>query len=139
MRKLWIVAVLAIVAVALGCGAGGGAAESVAKKILEAGKAGDFDTIAKYMDWKGIYDQIPEEARGGKSFEDCKKEAIEAAKKEVKPEKDFEYQILEVKEEGDTATVKTKTRKNKDAEWREDTVTFKKIDGTWKTTLGMGM
>jgi hypothetical protein len=139
MRKLWIVAVLAVVVVAFGCGAGGGSAESVAKKILEAGKAGDFDTIAKYMDWKGIYDQLPEEARAGKSFEDWKKESIEAAKKEVKPEKDFEYEILEVKEEGDTATVKTKTRPNKDAEWREDTVTFKKIDGTWKTTLGMGM
>jgi hypothetical protein len=139
MRKLWIVAVLAVVVVAFGCGAGGGSAESAAKKMLEATKKGDFDTIAKYIDWKAAYDQLSEEQRAAKKFEDWKKEQIAEVKPLFKPEKDFEYEILEAKEEGDTATVKVKSRENKDAEWREDTVTFKKVDGAWKTTMGMAM
>lgn len=138
----WKISVEGMKAFDLGPGFPGGISrrgqtiQAAVKKMLEATRAGDFKTIAGYIDWKAIYDQIPEEMRGGKEFEDWKNEVIETAGKEVKPEKDFEYEILEVKEEGDTATVKVKTRENKDAEWREDTVKFKKVDGAWKTTMG---
>jgi ketosteroid isomerase-like protein len=141
MNKVWLVVVLAVTVIALGCGAGG-SAESAAKKILEATKTGDADTILDHMDLKGMYESLPEMARGGLKYEDWEKKTREQMKKMFEPNPEFEYEIISCKEEGDTATLKTKTKEHKDSEWEERETTLKKIDGTWKITAdsfgGMG-
>ncbi len=133
MRKVWLVAVLGVTVIAFGCGPGG--AEGTAKKLLEATKSGDADVILDHLDLKGMYESLPETAREALKYEDWVKEAREGMKENIKPNKEFEYEIISSKQEGDTATVKVKTKENKEAEWKEREVPFKKIDGKWKITM----
>jgi hypothetical protein len=141
MKRLWLVAVLAIFTVSLGCGGGGGA-KGAATALLEAQKTGDVEAAMEYMDLEGIYAEMKKMTEGmGEmavempKFEEWKKQFIAEAKKDAKPNKDFAYEIVEATETGDTATVKVKTKDKKDAEWKENTVTFKKIGGKWKLTV----
>jgi len=134
MKKVLFITVLAVVAIVLGCGAGGGAKGTV-EKLFKAVQKGDADTLSNYIDWKGIYESIPEEYRGEAKFEDWEKEARDGMKKEIKPEEGFEYEVLSAEEKGDTATVKVKIKENKDAKWEERTIPLKKIDGKWKITM----
>jgi hypothetical protein len=138
MNKVWCVLILAVFAVAIGCGAGGGA-KGAAEKVLKAVQAGDSDTIMDHIDLKGIYEMQKKqmEAFGQEvpEYDEWEKSFREDGKKDAKPNKEFKYEIIDVKEEGDTATIKVKTKENKDAEWEEDTVTMKKIDGKWKLTM----
>jgi len=135
MKRALFVALLGLIAIALGCGPGGGA-EGTAKKLLEATKTGDADTLADHIDWKGMYESIPEEYRGDKTVEDFEKEARAEMKKHTdEANEEFEYEILSCEEEGDTATLKVKTKENKDADWEERTIILKKIDGKWVITM----
>ena len=134
MRKVGVVVVLAVTVIAFGCG-GGGSAKSVAVKILEAGKTGDADVLLDHMDLKGMYEaNVPEDAREQLKYEDWEKQTREAMKTGVKANPDLEYEVISAEEKGDSATVKVKTKDNKDAEWEENTVILKKIDGKWKLT-----
>jgi hypothetical protein len=144
MKRFWLVAVLAIFAVSLGCagGGGGGSAKGAAKALLEARKTGDVESAMEYMDLQGIYDEMKKMTEGMgdmaaemPKFEEWKKQFIAEAKKNPEVNKEFTYEIVEATETGDTATVKVKTKDKKDAEWEEETFTFKKIDGKWKLTV----
>ncbi len=138
MKKVWCVVILAVFALVIGCGAGGGA-KGAAEKILKAVQSGDSDTIMDHMDLKGFYEMQKKqmEAYGAEvpTYDEWEKDFREKGKTDAKPNKEFKYEIIEVKEEGDTATVKVKTKENKEAEWEEITVTMKKIDGKWKISM----
>jgi hypothetical protein len=75
MKTLWVVTVVAGIAIACGCGTRGGptpgavardadTAEAAADKSFEASKAGDVDTVVGYFDLKGAYDEMSDEQRG---------------------------------------------------------------------------
>ena len=140
MKKFWIVIVLATIAISLGCGGDGGAgAGAAAKKMLDAMKEGDMDTVLKYVDLKGLYDKQSEEQRkamGITDFEAYEKMTkgmltamFEASKEETA---ELEFKILGSQVKDDVTIVKFKTRKNAEAEWEEDEIPFKKVGGTWK-------
>jgi hypothetical protein len=136
MKKVWLVVVLAVTVIAFGCGAGGGGGvEATAKKLLDATKSGDVDAWLDHIDLKGMYEaQVPAGAREQVKYEDFVKTTRDAMKRGLKPNPEFEYQIISSEEKGDTATVKVKTKESKDAKWEEADVPFKKIDGKWKLT-----
>ncbi len=134
MRKVWCVAILAVFALTIGCGAGGGA-EGAAKKILEGIKKGDNSVIFDHVDLKGFYEaSVPEAQREEFPFEKFEKMMREAAEKEKEVPEGFEYEILGSEVKGDVTIVKVKVKENKDAEWEEQEVPFKQIDGKWKIT-----
>ncbi|MBN1918845.1 MAG: DUF4878 domain-containing protein [Verrucomicrobia bacterium] len=136
MSRICVGLVLVMFAVTMGCTCGGGGnAESTATRMLDAIKANDVEAAMNYMDLKTMYDKITETLKAAQQevpkFEDWKKEFIEQAKKEAKdnPQK-FDYKNLEVKEEGDTATVTVEIKED-DKDWKKQTVTLKKVDGKW--------
>jgi len=139
MKRLWIVVVLAVIAVGFGCGGGGGGAEAAAKKMLEAMKNGDVDTFFSYLDLKEQYDKMPEALRAGKDYEAFEKEAKDGMKKMVEANKEdaakAEFQVLGSEVKDDITMVKVKLRDNPKAEWKEEEIPFKKVDGKWKTTF----
>ncbi len=139
MKKFWIVIVLAAVAISLGCGGGGGA-EAAAKKMLQAMKDGDVDTFLNYLDFKGQYDKMSEAERGGMDYEAFEKmtkgfmsAALEADKEKAAK---IEFKVLGSEVKDDVTMVKVKKRDNAEAEWEEDEIPYKKVDGKWKTDLG---
>jgi hypothetical protein len=120
MSRVLIGMVLVMFAVTMGCSCGGGgSAKGVAKSVLEAMKAKDIDKMVSYMDLQGIYDKMPEPAKKQLSFEEFKKQTIEAMKKGAEQDKDkkFDYKNLEVKEDGKT--------------WKKDTIKLTKVGGKW--------
>ena len=130
MKTLWIVAVVAVIAIACGCGARGGAApgaiarnargaEAAAVELLEALKRGDADVLADHLDLKGMYDSMPEAMRGPTTFQGWQDEVRAMMKKGARPNTEFEYEIVSVEEKGDTATVTVKGKETKDGEWEE--------------------
>jgi len=141
MKTLWIVTVVAVIAIACGCGTRGGAtpdaetAEAAAKKFFEAGKTGDLDTAISYFDLKGEYDKMPEEQRGDMDYEAFEKKirAIMEAGKEQAAK--LEYEVLGSEVKGDVTIVKVKLKNYVTPEWEEREWHFKKIDGKWKTSL----
>ena len=138
MRKLWILALAGALAIALGCGAGGGGgAESAAKDILEGVKKGDSKALIDHLDLKGMYEaQVPEEAREQMTYEKFEKLFTQGVAEEAnKPAPEgFDYKILGSEVKGDATIVKVSVKEDKDAEWEESEVEFKKIDGKWKIT-----
>ena len=114
-------------------GRGDGSAVGTMKRILEGVKNGDASAFIDHMDLRGMYKaMVPAEQRQQLKYEDFEKTVREGMKKNIKPSPDFEYEIISSETKGDEATVKVKTKENKDAEWKEMTVPFKKIDGKWK-------
>ncbi len=135
MRKLWILALAGALAITLGCGAGGGGgAESAAKEILEGVKKGDANPMLDRLDIKGMYDAMSEAERGGMSYEDFEKMVREGAEQAPEAPEGFDYKILSSEVKGDATIVKVSIKEDKDAEWEESDVEFKKIDGKWKIT-----
>ena len=136
MKRIWFVLILAVFALAIGCGVGGGA-KGTAQKLVNAYKKGDASTICDHIDFKSIFDQMPEFARGEQKFEDWEKEQREQMEKSLKEEQNEEWdaEVISAEEKDDTATVKMKIKPKKDAEWKEVNVPFTKIDGKWKLGL----
>lgn len=140
MRTLWIVVAAFVVALALGCGKGGdnggdngGAdtAEGAAKQMLTAMKKGDIDALLGCADIKAMYDQLPEEGRGGKSFDEWKKELREQT--EASLTTDFDFEVTGSEAVGDVTLVKVKfTPAGGEAE--ELDIPFKKVGGQWRAT-----
>ena len=146
MKALWIATVVAVVAIAFGCGVRGGAApgaiarsvggaEAAAVQLLEALKSGDADVLADHLDLKGMYDSMPEAMRGATTFQGWENEIRAMMKKGARPNTEFEYEIISVEEKGDTATVTVKGKETKDGVWEEQEMKLKKIDGTWKLNM----
>ena len=140
MKTLWIVTVLAIIAISIGClGGGGGGAEAAAKNMMEALRKGDVDAIFAYVDLKDMYDKLPKEQRGAGTYEEFVKQQkallawiFESNKKSLAQ---LEFEILGSEVKGDVTMVKIRGRKNKEAPWEEKEHPFKKVDGKWKTDL----
>ena len=116
-------------------GRGAGSVVDAVKEVLEAVRTGDADVILDHMDLNGMYEAtVPQEQRGALTYEDWERQMLEAIKRSVKPKPDFEYEIISAETKGDRATVTTKTKESKDAEWEETKVSFEKIGGKWKLT-----
>jgi hypothetical protein len=114
---------------------GEGTAMDAVREMLEAAKTGDVDAILNHIDLRGMYEAgVPEEAREQMNYEDFEKMTRQAMKQNMKPKPDFEYEIITSEGKGDTATVKVRTKEDKDAEWEETDVPFERIDGKWKIT-----
>jgi hypothetical protein len=118
-----------------------GSAEVAMRTMLEAAKARDVETMLEYIDLKGLYEkQLPEDVRNDIPFEKFREQVIMAAKQAAQEDgNQLDYELVEVKEEGDTATATVRTREGRHGEWkrewREDTVQLEKIDGAWKITI----
>lgn len=138
MRKLWILALVGALAITLGCGVGGGGgAEGAAKNILEGVKKGDASALLEHLDLKSMYEELPEMAREQMTYEEFEKmtrEAMETAAGEEDPPEGFEYKILSSEVKDDATIVKIQVKEDKDAEWKDYDVPFKKIDGKWKVS-----
>jgi hypothetical protein len=133
MRNVWFVAILAVAVIAVGCGVGGGGAEGAAKDILEGVKKGDSSVLLDYLDLKGMYEQqVPEEAREQMTFEQFEQQMRDALGKEKEAPEGFEYEILGSEVKDDVTLVKVKVKEDKDADWEQHEVPFRKIDGKWK-------
>ena len=149
MKTLWIVTVVAVIAIAGSCGALGDAApgpitpdadtaEDAMKKFFEAIKRGDLDTAISYFDLKGEYDKMSDEQRkamGATDYEAFVRRirAIMEAGKEQGAK--MEYEVLGSEVKGDVTIVKVKLKNYGTPEWQEMEWHFKKIDGKWKTGL----
>ena len=134
MKKLWLVLMIATMAMALGCGAG--SAEKAAKKVLEGMKKGDHNVVLDHVDLEGVYETtVGEERREELPFEDFEESLREAAG-EAKPKvpEGFDYKIIGSEAEDDIVIVKTKIKADKDAEWEGLEIPFKQFDGKWKIT-----
>jgi len=162
MRKLWILAIVFVVALALGCGeakkngeAGGdgknggeatkggsggtpaaaGSVEAAVHEMMAGFKKGDPDPFLKHMDLEGVYEfMVSEEERAEMSFEDFKTQMREGMLRGGAPPEGFDYKIAGTKKQGDVTIVTVKVKESAEAEWEESDVEFKKMDGVWKMT-----
>lgn len=163
MKNLWIVAILAVVALALGCGptkegepgkddnGGGGAAEggtsgtstptsgggpeATVEAMLDGFKEGDVDAFLNGIDLKGLYDlSLTDEEKEEISYEDFVGQMREGMQGAPTPDEGFAYKIGKSRKEGDTVILSVSIRQDADSEWEESEVPFKKIGGEWKIT-----
>ena len=115
--------------------------EAVAKKVLEAVKAGDVDAWIDCYDLKAVHEGgasvYVSDADVNVSFEQWLKKFRKMMMRNAAgwTERDAEYEILDTAEEDGTAYVRIKSRVDKGSAWKEFELPFRKVDGEWKCIL----
>jgi hypothetical protein len=158
MRNLWFVVVLAVVALALGCGEstestdngsgdGGGAKangkdggtmvaaggpEATAKAMLEGFKKGDYQAFLDGVDMEGLYPlMVAEEDRAEMTFEKFAEQFRQGMEQMGPPREGFDYKIGASKKEGDTVILSISIKEDAASDFETSEVPFTKINGKW--------
>jgi len=157
MRNLWFMVIVAMVAVAFGCGdntestdngngaeangkdngttVAAGGPEATAKAMMAGFKKGDYQAFLDGMDLEGIYPlMVPEEARAETSFEQFVEQFRQGMEQMGAPPEGFDYKIGASKKEGDVVMLSISVKEDAASDYETSDVPFKKIDGKWKLT-----
>jgi len=148
MRELWIMLVIAVATVTLGCGEGGSGdaakhgedesspagAEAAARGVMEATKKNDCSAILDFTDLKGFYDTLSTRQRRGLSLQEWERRLRANWKYLDEPFPELEYEIFGTEMAGVDAVVKLRDKPKKGDDWLYLELPFRKVGGAWKLT-----
>lgn len=109
-------------------------AEDVTRKMLDAIKRGDADTVLECMDLETLYNDLRRtKGDAAPSFDNWLEHTRLTYANPPVPGRQFE--ILGSEERGDGMVVRFRTRHQPDEEWSEEELYFAKVDGRWKVSV----
>jgi len=135
MKRIWLVTILAIFAVSIGCGGGGKGAEKAATEILDGMMKGDMEPLLDHMDWDAMAKSASEdgEAVTAEQLRKQMGEMMAEAFKQKVP-KGAKYEITGSEEKDGITVVNVKVKESEDAEWKEQKMAFENVNGKWLMT-----